>query len=184
MLPIKERLIQYDSLSSAEVHSNWINSFDFRGKKVLDLGCGSGRDAEHFFRRGAKVIAIDSDPICIAHCKENHVGPEFMLDKLPALPALLYKDDELYDLIVCSAVLMFCSKAGQKQCIETMSKLLSTKGKIVFTIKVDPLDNSISTITPELLEDIRDMGYDITCIKGDSDKMYRESVTWDVYILE
>jgi len=36
-------------------------SFNLEGKKVLDIGCGNGRDAEYFVRKSCQVIAIDKN---------------------------------------------------------------------------------------------------------------------------
>jgi SAM-dependent methyltransferase len=42
---------------------------DLRGKRVLDLGCGTGSAAVAFAQQGAIVIALDSDDSGLAHAR-------------------------------------------------------------------------------------------------------------------
>jgi len=45
---------------------------DFEGKRVLDMGCGTGILAILASKRGAKeLLAVDYDPICVESVKEN-----------------------------------------------------------------------------------------------------------------
>ncbi|GAA4138776.1 50S ribosomal protein L11 methyltransferase [Sphingobacterium kyonggiense] len=47
---------------------------DFEGKRVLDMGCGTGILAILAAQRGAKdLLAVDYDPICVESVKENKV---------------------------------------------------------------------------------------------------------------
>ncbi|MEK9526826.1 MAG: class I SAM-dependent methyltransferase, partial [Acidimicrobiaceae bacterium] len=54
---------------------------DTRRRKVLDLGCGAGHTAVGLARRGARVIATDSDPEQVAAARalaaEHDVAIEF-----------------------------------------------------------------------------------------------------------
>ncbi len=42
---------------------------DLDGRRVLELGCGAGHNAIEMAKRGAKVIAVDADPIQIEHAR-------------------------------------------------------------------------------------------------------------------
>jgi 2-polyprenyl-6-hydroxyphenyl methylase/3-demethylubiquinone-9 3-methyltransferase len=42
----------------------------FRGKRVLDVGCGDGRTARHIARSAASVIGVDPDPERISLARE------------------------------------------------------------------------------------------------------------------
>ncbi|MGN5954131.1 50S ribosomal protein L11 methyltransferase [Sphingobacterium lactis] len=47
---------------------------DFEGKRVLDMGCGTGILAILAAQRGAKdLLAVDYDPICVESVKENKI---------------------------------------------------------------------------------------------------------------
>lgn len=43
---------------------------DVAGKRVLDLGCGAGRNAVALARAGARVIAVDDDPAQVAEARQ------------------------------------------------------------------------------------------------------------------
>ena len=40
------------------------------GCRIMDLGCGSGRDSKYFTDKGYKVIAVDPSPTMCAKTKE------------------------------------------------------------------------------------------------------------------
>lgn len=43
---------------------------DFKGKKVLEIGCGSGIDSAEFAKHGAEVYAVDMTDKAVNHTKE------------------------------------------------------------------------------------------------------------------
>lgn len=51
---------------------------DVRGKRVLDIGCGSGRYAVEFARRGADVVGVDfaEDMLALARSYAREAGVE------------------------------------------------------------------------------------------------------------
>jgi SAM-dependent methyltransferase len=85
--------------------------FDAR-RRVLDAGCGDGRNLVYFLRRGFECFGIDREPAAVEHVRalaaelsvdipaENFVAGE--LDRLPW-------GDGSMDAVVCSAVLHFAA---------------------------------------------------------------------------
>jgi SAM-dependent methyltransferase len=53
--------------------------------KVLDIGCGYGRDLSFLIKRGHKVCGIDSSPVSLHYMKEqgykNNVHSEYLINK-------------------------------------------------------------------------------------------------------
>ncbi len=93
-------------------------------KKVLDVGCGSGRNLFYFLRNGSDVFAIDSDPLAVEEVKKlsaalapNNPQGNFMVCSAENLSY----DDATFDLIVCNAVLHF---AKSVQHFSTMLKAM------------------------------------------------------------
>ncbi len=79
-------------------------------KKVLDVGCGGGRNLFYFLRNGYEVFGIDPNP----HAVEAVKGLSAMLalnnpqENFAASSAeILSYGDETFDLVICSAVLHF-----------------------------------------------------------------------------
>jgi SAM-dependent methyltransferase len=81
--------------------------FDGR-RRILDAGCGSGRNLPFFLRHGYEVFAIDEDPAAVAAAKK-------LASALASSPAdirqgtlhVLPWPDGRMDAVICSAVLHF-----------------------------------------------------------------------------
>ena len=79
-------------------------------KKVLDVGCGHGRNLFYFLRNGYAVFGIDPNPQAIEMVKELSaaLAPDNPLENFVVCPAEnLPYSDATFDLIICSAVLHF-----------------------------------------------------------------------------
>jgi 2-polyprenyl-3-methyl-5-hydroxy-6-metoxy-1,4-benzoquinol methylase len=44
-----------------------------KGSRLLEIGCGNGRDAVYFGNNGINVIAIDRSETAISECKKNYI---------------------------------------------------------------------------------------------------------------
>ena len=68
-----------------------------KGKKVIDIGAGSGIQAETALKMGAKkVIASDIDKEAVEYCKKNGINavvsksvPPTSIENTPSRPAIL-----------------------------------------------------------------------------------------------
>ena len=78
--------------------------------RVLDAGCGSGRNAHYLMRCGAEVFGIDADPRQVERVRSlaTELQPgcpagNFEVGDLSELPF----SDGFFDFVICSAVLHF-----------------------------------------------------------------------------
>ena len=85
--------------------------FDGR-RRVLDAGCGDGRNLVYLLQRGFECFGIDRDPRAVEHVRalaaELSAGipaGRFVAGELDRLPW----DDGSMDAVVCSAVLHFAA---------------------------------------------------------------------------
>jgi tellurite methyltransferase len=85
--------------------------FDGR-QRILDAGCGTGRNLVYFLRYGTEVFGIDRDPGAVARIRAlaaelaPALPPEnFVLGEVDALP---WRDGSM-DAVLCSAVLHFAA---------------------------------------------------------------------------
>jgi tellurite methyltransferase len=85
-------------------------------QKVLDVGCGSGRNLFYFLRNGYDVFGIDPNPQAVEEVRELSAA------LAPANPQGNFSvcraenlsfGDETFDLIVCNAVLHFAKDEQQ-----------------------------------------------------------------------
>jgi SAM-dependent methyltransferase len=83
--------------------------FDGR-RRVLDAGCGSGRNLPFLIARGFDVYAIDEDPAAVGATRKlaASLNPKLPLDNIRqgTLHVLPWPDGRM-DAVICSAVLHF-----------------------------------------------------------------------------
>jgi SAM-dependent methyltransferase len=80
------------------------------GMRILDAGCGYGRNLIHLLREGAEIFAVDADPAAVAHVQS------LAAELAPNLPATNFRTgpiekldfpDNFADVVICSSVLHF-----------------------------------------------------------------------------
>ncbi|SIO06100.1 class I SAM-dependent methyltransferase [Algoriphagus halophilus] len=80
--------------------------------KILDAGCGEGRNTVYFIREGYQIFGIDPNEIAIQYCRyqAKSLDPKydvhrFLEGKLEDIPF----HSSSFDAVICSAVLHFAS---------------------------------------------------------------------------
>ncbi len=100
--------------------------------RILDAGCGPGRNAEYLMRRGARVYGVDEDPSQIQRVRAlaAAVAPglpaeNFTVANLEALPF----PNGYFDAVVCNAVLHFAEdESAFEAMVREMWRVLQTGG--------------------------------------------------------
>lgn len=87
---------------------------DLSGKRVLDLGCGAGRNAIALARGGARVIALDDDPVQIAEARRavDAAGVRVELHQSP-LAELAFLRADTIDAVVSVHALQRVADIGR-----------------------------------------------------------------------
>jgi tellurite methyltransferase len=82
------------------------------GMRVLDAGCGGGRNLVYLLSHGFDVAAVDQDPASVAHVRSlaARLAPTLPADnfRVEAIEALSFPDASK-DVVIASAVLHFAS---------------------------------------------------------------------------
>jgi SAM-dependent methyltransferase len=80
------------------------------GMRVLDAGCGYGRNLVHLLREGCEVFALDADAEGVEHVRQlaGILAPSlpagnFVVGAIEAMPF----PDALADVVICNSVLHF-----------------------------------------------------------------------------
>ncbi len=86
------------------------------GMRVLEAGCGYGRNLVHLMREKCEVFALDADSAGIEHVRQLSASLEtglpaenFLVGRIEKMPF----PDEFADAVICSAVLHFAKDEEQ-----------------------------------------------------------------------
>jgi SAM-dependent methyltransferase len=81
-----------------------------KGTRILDAGCGEGRNAVYFIQKGYQIFGIDPNETAIQYCRflSRSLNPNFdihrfQVGRLEEIPF----HAEAFDSVICSAVLHF-----------------------------------------------------------------------------
>jgi len=96
------------------------------GDTVLDVGCGTGADAEFFSERAANVVALDisADPGWLRARKDN-------LDFLVADGLNLPLADGTFDIVFEKDALHHMERSGHAKALQEMLRVTKVGGKII-----------------------------------------------------
>ena len=100
--------------------------------KILDAGCGAGRNLVYFLRCGCRVFAVDENPEAVRYVRQlaGSLAPDlsdenFRVAKVEALPF----PDDCFDLVISSAVLHFAADERQfDRMLDEMWRVLKNGG--------------------------------------------------------
>lgn len=105
-----------------------------KGQKILDAGCGEGRNQVYFLRAGYQVFGVDSNPIAIQMARiqaqtiqKGYDIHRFQTAKVEDMP--FHK--EAIDVIISSAVLHFArNTANFHKMMDEMMRVLKPGGML------------------------------------------------------
>jgi tellurite methyltransferase len=96
--------------------------------RVLDAGCGSGRNVHFFLKQGFDVFGVDKDPQAVAGVqqmalgfKQDSAAGHFVVAEVDELPF----GDDSFDLVISSAVLHFAKN------LEHFEAMLSSMWRVL-----------------------------------------------------
>ena len=126
-----ERYEQVDSELFLQGLPLWIQ----RGNRILDLGCGSGRDAAYLLSEGYDVYGADGSQAMLDRALELHPEPEGRLS-LTRLPARLEYEDDSFDAVISIALLMHLGSEEIQQVCREIHRILSSHGVFWLSIRM------------------------------------------------
>lgn len=137
------------------------------GKKVLDAGCGPGRDTNYFSEQGFDAVGVDLAEDMVEYAKENMEGEYHRMDVKD-----LEFEDESFDGVWCNTVLIFFPPDEMKEVIDELCRVLEDGGVLYVSFKTGKDDFLIrekygSEVKQHLLEKqeaeemLRDKGLEI-----------------------
>src|SRR5258708_19232528 len=82
----------------------------YRGKRVLDVGCGAGTDLVRFAKGGALVSGVDLSSSAVALAKQNFAQQGLAADLREADGEQLPFDDNAFDLVFAHGVVQYTGR--------------------------------------------------------------------------
>jgi len=136
---------RYESANVSELQSKLLDCFKNK-HQLLELGCGSGRDAAFMIDHGFQVTGIDGSEEMIHSAIELH--PELNRNLIVAtIPEDMYKIEKTFDGIYSIATLMHLKEFQVRIVIKELSNLLNSDGILFFSVSI-------------VRDDINEMGFD------------------------
>lgn len=104
--------------------------------KILDAGCGEGRNAVYFINSGYQIFGVDQNDTAIQYCRymaksldKNYDAHRFQVAELEEIPF----HQEAFDAVICSAVLHFAKdESNFWQMMKEMLRVLKPDGVLWF----------------------------------------------------
>ena len=184
---------RYESADVVTLHQTLLKTFT-PNSKLLEIGCGSGRDARFMFEKGYDITAIDGSQKMINEAKTIHPSLEPHLFTMQ-LPHSLEFEPNSFDGIYSIATLMHLTQEEIRVTIQKIYILLKTKGKFLFSISIERDDTDkndkdqhqrlfTSLSKEEWLEICSEYGFTILDTKVNRDGLGRSRIIWFSCILE
>lgn len=136
----------------ASVLADFCDRYLQRDDKVLDLGCGGGRNACYLADRGYRVYGVDIAPAAVEFCMKRleryHFSGIFRQGTLDCIPF----PDNRFAAVVCIATLDHVTLECAGRSIDEIRRVLSDDGVMMLTF--DPPDTDEDLIDEaEILPD-------------------------------
>ncbi len=104
----------------------------YRGKQVLDVGCGAGTDLVRFAKGEALVSGVDLSSSAIALAKQNFAQQGLAADLREADGEQLPFDDNAFDLVFAHGVVQYTAR--DKVLVDECRRVLRPGGTAVFQV--------------------------------------------------
>ena len=118
--------------------------------RLLDAGCGDGRNLVYFFKTGYKVFAVDQSAEAIAQLRDlaSVLAPQLPSDNFRVGPVeSMLIDDASFDVVISSAVLHFArSEEHWLRMVKEMWRVLAPGG--IFFARLASTTGIIEQIKP------------------------------------
>ena len=124
---VHEQGLQWTSNAHTEIVETILVDYPVPASaKILEIGCGEGRDAVHMLEKGYNLLATDVSPEAIRYCRE--AAPKWA-DRFSVLDCLRDEREEQFDFIYAVAVLhMLVRDADRSGFYRFFAKHLTEQG--------------------------------------------------------
>ncbi len=183
---------RYESVVS-DLSAHFADSFS-KGGKILDIGCGSGRDLAVLHKLGYDCYGVDPvlDFVEIAQQIHPELENRIALGKLPDLQVPFNGN---FDGVLCSAVLMHIDIEKLPDTVKAIKSCLKLGGRLLYSVpskRTDLVESNRDANGRLFIPDqavrlnslFSSIGFTEIASWNNSDSMGRDSVEWMSVLLE
>lgn len=103
-----------------------------KGRRVLDLGCGTGVDLVHFAQGGARAVGVDAAPAAIDLARQNLAHQRLAADLAVADGESLPFANDSFDYVFAHGVVQYA--ADDRRIVEECRRVLKPGGRAFFQV--------------------------------------------------
>ncbi|XQE65960.1 class I SAM-dependent methyltransferase [Pseudomonas sp. P3C3] len=178
----------YNKIYFSSVHRPFIRFLPKQAAaRVLDIGCGSGRDARALAKRGYSVTAVDPSKEMLRLAEARDVKKTIAW-KMDALPQLLSLGKTSFSFILLSAVWMHIPPQQRESSIKRISELLENEGHLAITLRLGKQDEN-RIMYPITLEELLTLSsrynlHPVYISRSTKDSLKRTEINWKKIVLK
>ncbi len=157
------------------------------GLKVLDLGCGNGRNAVPLARMGCKVTGVDISNVALSLLKEKSQKEGVSVDTIQSDFASLSFPSESFGLCVCYNSIFNCRIDELFEIFGKVKTWLSPKGRFLVTLrstKTPPPGDSVLLPEEKGTYITKRDGFEHYVHYSDREEVERLSLDWGLALLD
>lgn len=186
-----EETARYETADMDRLHRLLGVTLD-RGARILELGCGSGRDAAHLVSLGHDVTATDGSPAMLEQAARLHPALQGRLRHL-VFPCAFPFADASFDAVLAVATLMHLDEPAIAEVLREAARVLRGSGVLVFSVPgrrpdVGPdgrdLKGRLFSLLPEVrwVDLCRGAGLAVESRCTSLDRFGRDGVEWWTFV--
>ncbi len=183
---------QYELADVQEIQDLLLKTFS-KNYNLLEIGCGSGRDAFFMLSNGYNITAVDGSEKMIVESKKIH--PELSNNLFHKILPNDLNFNIKFNGIYSIATLMHLEENDIKKTIYNIFNLLNDGGKFLMSVSLSRNDVNENGFDEkgrfflileqeEWLNMCKDVGFKILETKVNNDGLNRDGIIWLILILE
>lgn len=184
---------RYESITNG-LSASFEKAFKPRAR-VLDIGCGSGRDMALLLRIGRDAYGLEACPELIAAAHSHHPELEERIEH-GALPDCQIPFGGDFDGVLCSAVLMHIAPKNYEACAAFIWRVLKPQGTLLYSVpsargdveKSSSRDATGRLFVPDAAQRLRTLfmaqGFKLIQEFENEDSLGRDGVRWASVLMQ